>query len=148
MPLIQVAGSIDAPETIREGLLCWLTIANPQTQLASDLVLGAIDTGASDSCVDVKLAEKLTLSVTGPGEHHVIGGGHIETALTHCLMRFDCGVTVELSGVAISDLGNTCAVLVGRDVLDKGVLQANFLTGIWTLHLDSDQPGVSIVHGS
>ena len=89
---------------------------NGSLKLQGDQVAALIDTGASTSCIDEKMAERLSLTPIDRQKLHGVGGEKEHLVYLGIIFVPDLGTHSKGRFVGV-DLGETQPVLLGRDFL-------------------------------
>jgi predicted aspartyl protease len=110
-------------------------IIGVDTPVLQETVFGLIDTGASESCIDLDLAEKLKLPVVDVQTMAGVGGADeypvymaqidIPNLGTHQYGRFAC--------VKLASGGQEHKVLLGRTMLQQFIMIYDGVSGLVTL---------------
>ena len=98
-------------------------------------VSALIDTGASQSVIQAGLAEQLGLPPVGMAAIHTASTADVPCALYDVRLALPSNVVVGLVAVETSLAGQSIQVLIGRDVLQQGVLVYVGYTGTFTFSI-------------
>ena len=98
-------------------------------------VSALIDTGASQSVIQAGLAEQLHLNPVGMAAIHTASAADVPCALYDVRLALPSNVVAGLVAVETSLAGQSIQVLIGRDVLQQGVLVYVGYTGTFTFSI-------------
>ena len=109
----------------------------------TEVVNALVDTGATQSCIDSRLAERLGLPVIDAMEVAGVGGTRTHNVYLASVSIPSLGLSQygEFAGVELQDGGQPHAALLGRSFLQNVILIYDGLRGQVTLAAPAQMPG-------